>query len=129
MTKLGDLISSLATPVARALQMGCIDPATGQLRPESGCAQRRNYLNDISDAFYDRFWKQPTNNGEHMPNEQQKDEVEWMLQVVVSAPSIVEAIKNMTSGQVLSVVPRPRQVSPPVATIGGGPTSLGPVAR
>lgn len=43
---LGDAISSGATPIARALQLGCIDPATQQLKPESRCNQWRLALND-----------------------------------------------------------------------------------
>lgn len=42
---LGDFVSSFATPVARALHLGCVDPSTGELRPESGCAGRRDALN------------------------------------------------------------------------------------
>jgi hypothetical protein len=44
---LGDLVSSVATPIARALKLPCIDPATRQLRPESGCAKRKALLNKI----------------------------------------------------------------------------------
>jgi hypothetical protein len=44
---LGDLVGSIATPIARALHMPCIDPATGQLRPESGCQKRKTFLNKI----------------------------------------------------------------------------------
>lgn len=42
---LGDLVASVATPIARALGLPCIDPATKQLRPESKCAQRKAALN------------------------------------------------------------------------------------
>ena len=44
---LGDLVSTLATPIARALNMDCIDPATKQLKPESDCAERKAWLNKI----------------------------------------------------------------------------------
>jgi hypothetical protein len=44
---LGDLVASVATPIARALRLPCIDPATKQLRPESGCAKRRDALNRL----------------------------------------------------------------------------------
>lgn len=54
--KLGDAISAVATPIARAWGLDCIDPATGQLHPDSGCARRRDALNHLSDAFYDAFW-------------------------------------------------------------------------
>lgn len=46
-TGLGDLISSVATPIARALNLDCIDKATGQLKPDSGCAKRRELANKI----------------------------------------------------------------------------------
>ena len=42
---LGDIVASVATPIARALHLPCIDPATQQLRPESGCAKRKAWLN------------------------------------------------------------------------------------
>lgn len=45
---LGDIVHAVATPIARALKLPCIDPATKQLRPESGCAKRREYLNSLS---------------------------------------------------------------------------------
>jgi hypothetical protein len=44
---LGDAIAAIATPIARVLQMDCIDPATGQLKPESGCQHRKDTLNKI----------------------------------------------------------------------------------
>jgi hypothetical protein len=42
---LGDAVAAVATPLARALRLPCIDPATKQLRPESGCARRKGKLN------------------------------------------------------------------------------------
>jgi len=51
--KLGDAVAKVATPVARTLEMDCIDPETGQLKPESNCAKRIQTLNDWSDAAYD----------------------------------------------------------------------------
>jgi hypothetical protein len=44
---LGDIVHSLALPLARALKLSCVDPATKQLRPESGCAKRRARWNKI----------------------------------------------------------------------------------
>jgi hypothetical protein len=41
----GDIVAKVATPIARALGMPCIDPATHQLKPESGCAKRKKALN------------------------------------------------------------------------------------
>lgn len=42
---LGDAIAAVATPIARALNLSCIDPATKQLRPKSPCAKRKAALN------------------------------------------------------------------------------------
>jgi hypothetical protein len=44
---LGDAVAAIATPIARALGLSCIDPATQQLRPESPCAQRKAALNRV----------------------------------------------------------------------------------
>lgn len=44
---LGDLVAAVATPIARVLKLGCVDPATKQLRKESGCAKRKRALNGI----------------------------------------------------------------------------------
>ncbi len=63
---LGDLISSVATPIARAVGADCIDPETQDLKPESPCAQRKRMLNEgrYADAFFDVFW----------PSEKHKEE-------------------------------------------------------
>lgn len=45
---LGDAVAAVATPIARALHLPCIDPATKQLRPESGCAKRKARLNALT---------------------------------------------------------------------------------
>jgi len=42
---LGDVVAAVATPVARALRLPCVDPQTQQLRPESPCARRKERLN------------------------------------------------------------------------------------
>jgi hypothetical protein len=42
---LGDMVAYVATPIARALHLDCIDPATGQLKPDSGCQKRKTWLN------------------------------------------------------------------------------------
>lgn len=47
---LGDAVAAVATPIARALKLSCIDPATKQLRPESGCAQRKAALNRLTQS-------------------------------------------------------------------------------
>lgn len=61
--KLGDMVASVATPVARELELPCVDPTTQQLRPESRCNKWRQGLNDFSDVLYDTFW--PTTNEEN----------------------------------------------------------------
>jgi hypothetical protein len=45
---LGDAIHKVALPIARALKLDCIDPATRQPKPDSKCAQRRAALNKIT---------------------------------------------------------------------------------
>jgi hypothetical protein len=59
--KTGDVIATIATPIARMVGADCIDPETNELRPESPCAQRKRMLNEgrYADAFYDIFWPQP----------------------------------------------------------------------
>jgi len=46
-TGLGDAIATVATPIARALGAGCVDPATGELKEKSPCAKRKEALNKI----------------------------------------------------------------------------------
>lgn len=45
-TGLGDIVAKVATPIARALDLPCIDKETNKLRPESGCAKRQQALNE-----------------------------------------------------------------------------------
>jgi len=47
MPRLGDMVESLAKPIAKALRMPCLDK-DGKLKPESGCAKRRDALNKLS---------------------------------------------------------------------------------
>jgi hypothetical protein len=58
-SRLGDKISKIATPVARMMHLDCIDRATGQLKIDSTCAKVRDDLNEgrYKDAFYDRFFR------------------------------------------------------------------------
>jgi hypothetical protein len=44
---LGDVVGAIATPIARLLNMNCIDPETKQLRPESDCQRRKEALNKL----------------------------------------------------------------------------------
>ncbi len=48
---LGDVVASVATPIARILRLPCIDPATQQLRPESECAKHKAALNAWSSGI------------------------------------------------------------------------------
>ena len=41
---LGDYVEKLVKPIARALRLKCLDDQ-GNLKPDSGCAQRRMWLN------------------------------------------------------------------------------------
>ena len=42
---LGDVVETVFKPIARALGADCIDPESQTLKPESGCAKRRDNLN------------------------------------------------------------------------------------
>lgn len=44
---LGDIVEKIAKPIAKALNLPCLDEEK-KLRPESPCAKRRNFLNKIS---------------------------------------------------------------------------------
>lgn len=44
---LGDLVERIAKPFAVALKMPCLDE-NKQLKPESPCAKRRDFLNRIA---------------------------------------------------------------------------------
>ncbi len=44
-TGLGDVIATVATPIGRAIGMGCIDPATGELKEGSPCNKMKQALN------------------------------------------------------------------------------------
>jgi len=44
---LGDTIERIAKPIARALGLPCLDE-NGELRPESGCAKRKQLLNNLT---------------------------------------------------------------------------------
>ncbi len=105
--KLGDTISAVATPIARALKMPCIDPATNQLRPESGCAKMRDNLNagmSIQDAIYQRWFAA----------KQQGEKMKYQITVVVDAEKMSEAVlKGESIGDVLLSQVKPvQQVRP-----------------
>ncbi len=99
--KLGNAISTIATPIARALKMDCIDPETNQLRPESGCAKMRANLNagmSVQDAIYQRWFAA----------KQQGEKMKYQITVVVDAEKPSEASAKAESiGEVLSVQVKP----------------------
>ncbi len=106
--KLGNAIATVATPIARALNLPCIDPETKQLRPESGCAKRKDMLNQglYVDAVYNLFWS--TNNTK-------ETNMQFIIQIAVEAESVEEALQKKAEGKTLSVVPRPQPQVPPTA--------------
>ncbi len=108
--KLGDSIASVATPIARALNLPCIDPETNQLRPESGCAKMRVNLNagmSIQDAIYQRWFTA----------KQKGDKMKYQITVVVDAEKPSEAsAKAEAIGDVLSVQVKPTPPTRPVPT-------------
>ncbi len=110
MTNLGNTIAAVATPIARALKMPCVDPETNQLRPESGCAKMRDNLNagmSVQDAIYQR-WFAAKQKGEKM---------KYQITVLVDAGKTSEAVlKGETIGEVLSAQARP---TPPQQLQGG----------
>lgn len=55
--RIGDAVGAVATPVARALHLPCVDPKTGQLRPESPCSKRKARMNDFGARVEDGIRK------------------------------------------------------------------------
>lgn len=109
MNNVGDKIASMATPIARALRLPCIDPETRELRPESGCAQRREMLNQgrYADAFFNVFWPN------HKERNEDTQKMQFIITVAVEAESVEEALQKKNEGKTLSVNPRPQ---PPAGT-------------
>jgi hypothetical protein len=102
--KLGDALSIVATPIARAIGADCIDPETQQLRPESNCAKAKQRLNNGEPFFtvmYDRFFEQRTKG----------EKVKYILQVEVEADDLADAMSKRSEGKVIAGNPRP---TPPV---------------
>src|SRR5215831_2381762 len=113
--KLGDAISSIATPIARALNLPCIDPETNQLRPESGCNQARIALNEgrYADAFYDKFWPNARNQ-----NKKETTTMQFIItkQIAVEADTAEEAMSKISEGKTISmsVNQRPQPQTQPI---------------
>jgi hypothetical protein len=113
---LGDLISSVATPIARALHMDCIDPETNDLRPESPCAKAKNQLNQgvpVWDVFYERFFGQPE-------KKEEKNMQIFIVQLAVEAEDVRDAVAKIPSElPIRSITPGPtappqNQQRPPI---------------
>lgn len=121
--KLGDLVSSVATPIARAFDMPCIDPLTNQLRPESGCAKRRDALNRFSDTLSD-FWT-----ADRQRKERGVRHMTFIVtkQIQVEAETPEEAVANSSKGTVISLAcnARPMQGIPPGPPRPGSPGAVG----
>ncbi len=109
--KTGNAIASIATPIARALKLQCIDPETKQLRPESGCAKMRDNLNagmSVQDAIYQRWFTA----------KQQGEKMKYQVSVVIEAEKLTEAAQKAESiGDVLSIQARPQPQVQPTARL------------
>ncbi len=94
--QLGDKISSVATPIARALNLDCIDPRTNDLRPESPCAKRRAALNQFSESVYDWLF-QPKQKGDNMAEDTEKP---WQVMVTLeNAEDLFDVAKQLAAIQ------------------------------
>jgi hypothetical protein len=109
--KLGNAVEKIARPIAQVLNLPCHDE-TGQLKPESGCAKRRNTLNNFGDAVYEHFF--PRNNNQKGPNQMQ---FAVNLSVIVETETPEEALEQAKAGKGktvnFSVNPRPAQPARP----------------
>ncbi len=119
--KTGDAIATVATPIARALGLPCIDPETKQLRPESGCAKMRDNLNggmSIQDAIYQRWFKA----------KQQGENMKYQVSIVIEAGKLTEAAQKAEAiGDVLSIQARPEPQARPGIT--GQPSHIFPASK
>jgi hypothetical protein len=91
---LGDAIAKVATPIARAFGLNCIDPQTNDLRPESPCAQRKRMLNEgrYADFLFNRI-------------EKEKAAMRFRLTSEIEAETLEEALANKAQAKVLSINP------------------------
>ncbi len=106
MTNLGDKIAAVATPIARALKMPCIDPETNQLLPESGCAKMRDNLNAgmrMQDAIYHKWFTA----------KQQGEKMKYQVSIIIEAEKLTEAAQKAEAiGDVISIQARPTPQQP-----------------
>ena len=113
--KLGDAISSVATPIARAIGAPCIDPATKQLLEDSPCNKAKNRLNagePLFSVLWDRFFEQ----------REKGEKMKYILQVEVEADDLTDAMAKWKGGSVLAGNPRPIPLQQPIPR----PTSILP---
>jgi hypothetical protein len=134
MENLGDKIASVATPIARALRLPCIDPVTQQLRSDSDCNKMRMNLNagmSLADAFYDRFWPSAIPNAsqelKNTNNKQEKQTMQYIVnktqteQIAIDAENPKDAIEKVKNGEGqitstsenCSATPRPTPIQQP----------------
>lgn len=121
--KLGDAVSFVATPIARALHLDCIDPETNDLRAESPCAKAKQQLNmgvPLWSVFYDRFFSSNNNNEKET---METNKIQFVITVAVEAESVEEALQKKNEGKTLSVNPRP---TPPAMRPGVAPSLTRP---
>ena len=127
--KVGTAISKVATPIAAALRMDCVDPVTRQLRPGTPCAQARDALDravtprDYGNALFDRFFRK-TKTMETKEQEQKLQHFVIVKQIGILAESPEKAILahiEHGAGDTISMGCSPR----PAATVtqsGSAPT-------
>jgi hypothetical protein len=120
--KLGDAVSKIATPIASALNLDCIDPATKILRADSPCAKRRDLLNRFSDSLWDLFF--PTTKGGKMK--------QFMVQLMIAVeaekaeevlPKVMPKAGEIVGYSVNPRTPQPQQGSPPTR-LAGSPAAV-----
>lgn len=112
--KIGTAISYVATPIAGAFGLPCVDPVTRGLRPDSTCAKVRNDLDAgrWRDAFYDFIWRK---NGTEVTETTNMDK-DWIIihQMGVVAATPAEAIGKMNEAETIAVTVQLRQQAVPI---------------
>ena len=111
--KKGDLVYSLANPVARG-----IDAVAGtNVAGCKGCKKMRENLNSgmsLSDAIYERWFKA----------KQKGEKMKYQIVVVIEADKTSEAVsKAETLGEVIAASARPDPPARPQGTVIQRPTS------
>lgn len=121
MEQLGSKIAVIATPLARAFGLPCIDEETKQLRPESACNDRIYLLNQrrYAEAFYTFFRASKQNTKE-------KQTMQYAVVISVEADDVMDAIGKAKTDQskIIAVNPAP-QPRPPVQPAQSDPAKKG----